>query len=126
MRAFQCPLCSELRELRTDFVETHFVDDRLDVRRRVRKERHAPLAVVETGRARDELAHATCVGAADARVAGHEFFALLEIERIPILPAAGAGSAITRVWPVILIGTRSIGSAATSRFASSTAAARSG
>ncbi len=75
----------ELGVLCTHLVETHLIDDCFDVRGRPCKEGHEPLLVVEAGRAGDELENAARIGAADAGVAGHEFFAGIEIKRIPIL-----------------------------------------
>ena len=68
------------------FVKAHFVDDGLNVGWIVREESYAPLPVVESGRAGDELTDAAGIGAADAHVAAHELAPLLEIERVPILP----------------------------------------
>ena len=53
----------------------------------MRHERDAPLPVVQTGAARDELGNAPGVFAANAGVAAHELLAGGEVERIPVVRA---------------------------------------
>ena len=88
--------------MRAHFIEAHFIDDGFDVRGGLREESHEPLLVVEPSRAGDELKDAARVGAANAGVAGHEFFAGVEIERIPVLARGAAFGHRVKAddWPV--------------------------
>ena len=81
---------SEFGVLGAHLVKPHLIDDRFDVRCGLGEEGHKPLVVVEASRTCDELADAARVGAAYSRVAGHEFFTGIEIERIPVLPDCAA------------------------------------
>ena len=75
---------AELGVARRHRIEAHLVHDVLQRDRVVGEQRDAPLPVVEPGRAGDELQDAARVGAADARVAGHQLLALLERELVPV------------------------------------------
>jgi hypothetical protein len=71
-------------------VVAHRVDDVLEVGEVVGEQGHAPLPVVEPGRARDELQHPAGVGPAAAAVLVHQPAALLEVERVPVVVTLAA------------------------------------
>ena len=46
---------TEIRIFGAHRIETHFLNDRLDLKRVAREQRHAPLRVVQAGRSRNQL-----------------------------------------------------------------------
>ena len=75
---------AEIRVFGAHRIETHFVNDRFDLERIARKQRHAPFRVVQTGRTGDELFHFAGELAPDIGVAFHQFAALLIRQRVPV------------------------------------------
>src|SRR5205807_5707994 len=64
----------ELPVARADFIKPHLVNDLLQSVQLVSHQCHAPLPIVNAGRAGDELRNASGKLASDARVAAHQFF----------------------------------------------------
>src|SRR5439155_15038443 len=83
---------AEVRVLSADRIESHFVNDRFDLKCVARKKCHAPFGIIETSRARDKLFDFASELAPDVRVSFHQFAALIMRERIPVslFPAAFA------------------------------------
>src|SRR4030095_6710436 len=75
---------AEIRILGADGIETHFVNDRFDLKCIAREQRHAPFRVIEAGRARDKLFHFAGELASNSGVPFHQFAALIIRQRIPI------------------------------------------
>src|SRR5205823_8854562 len=69
---------SKIRVVGTDFIEAHFVDDLLDLASVARKKRDAPLGIIESGRAGDELFHFAGKLATNFGVAAHQFAAVIK------------------------------------------------
>src|SRR6476619_7209905 len=76
---------AKIRKLRAHLVETHFIHDRLDLRRCLRKERDRPLHIVETRGPGNELENPSRVSSSHARMTRHKLLAGREIQRIPVL-----------------------------------------
>ena len=76
---------TELSILGTDGIEAHFVNDAFEIDGVVSKERDAPFPVIEARGAGDELEDFAVPSSPDFGVTSHEFFALGEVEGIPIL-----------------------------------------
>src|SRR5439155_27129395 len=70
--------------LRADWIETHLIDDRLDLKCIAREQSHAPFRVIETGRACNELFYFAGKFTADCGMSFHQFAALVIRKRIPI------------------------------------------
>jgi len=81
---------TELSILGTDGIEAHFVNDAFEIDGVMGKESDAPFPVIEARGAGDELEDFAVPSAPDFGVTGHEFFALGEVEGIPILPWGAA------------------------------------
>src|SRR5207302_10528250 len=67
---------TKIRVLRAHGIKTHFVNDFFDLERVARKKRHAPLGVVESSRAGNELFHFAGKFAANFGATYHQFAAL--------------------------------------------------
>ena len=76
---------AELSILGADGIEAHFVNDAFEVDGVMSKESDAPFPVIEASGARDELEDFAVPSAPDFGVTSHEFFALGEVEGVPIL-----------------------------------------
>src|SRR5262249_2496419 len=75
---------AEVCVLGADRIETHFVNDRFDLKCVAREQRHAPFRVVEASRTGDELFHSTRELASDRGMSLHQFTTLIKRQRVPI------------------------------------------
>ncbi len=76
---------AELGETRTRGVETHLVEQFLDVGRIVAEQRYAPLEVVEADAPGDDLGDSSGVLFADLAVIREELGTLVEREFVPVV-----------------------------------------
>src|SRR5678815_3310772 len=81
---------TEFGVLGADWIKTHLINDRLNIECIVRKERDAPLRVVQTCRAGDQLQNASRVFSSNATMTRHQPFALLEWKGKPVLARGAA------------------------------------
>src|SRR6476619_6436757 len=72
---------AKIRKLRAHLVETHLIDDRLDLRGCLRTERDRPLHIVETRGAGNELDDPPSVSPSHARMTSHKFLSARKIQR---------------------------------------------
>src|SRR5256885_2837973 len=77
-------VCRLLLEKKNDGIETHFVNDRFDLKCIARKQSHAPFRVVEACRTRDELFYLAGELASNRGVSFPQFAALVIRQGIPI------------------------------------------
>src|SRR3954465_4591836 len=71
-------------------IETHLVDDRLNLESILGEKGNAPLGVVDPGGTGDELLHLASVAPANGAMAEHKFAALFKRQPIPVVLFAAA------------------------------------
>src|SRR5439155_3761769 len=89
---------AEVRILGADRIETHLVNDRLDLKCIARKQSHTPFRVIETGRAGNELFYFAGEFATNCGVSFHQFAALVIRKRVPIALLAASFAHIIEAY----------------------------